>query len=224
MMGVNQSKPVDTGLFDCLAAEQRRAVVAVLADASGALSVRELAGRTVARLDGTEPDAVADAERDRMVVTLHHRDLPKLADVEIVEYDREEERVETTDHPAFGRPGIREAIESPTRPSLDRLFEALADVRRQRLLLVLEAADGPVDIRDAATRLAADRLDDAADEVPPQVVERVTADIWHVHLGKLRDAGLVTYDGDAETVSYESHPDLQSAWLRSGAGRRAVDA
>lgn len=224
MMGVNQSKPVDTGLFDCLAAEQRRAAVAALADASGALSVRELASRTVARLDGSEPDAVPEAERDRMLVTLHHRDLPKLADVGIVERDRDGDRVETTDHPAFGSPGVREAIESPTRPSLDRLFEALADGRRLRLLAVLEAADGPVDLRDAATRLAADRLGDAADEVPPQVVERVTADIWHVHLGKLRDAGLVTYDGDAETISYESHPDLRPAWLRSDQGRRAVDA
>lgn len=94
--------PADA-LYDALASDKRRAVLTVLevrtapptTDAD-ALSVSELAEAVAAEFDGAV-DVAADPSR--VELTLLHRDLPKLAETGLVDYDREAGRVAFVGHP-----------------------------------------------------------------------------------------------------------------------------
>lgn len=225
MMGVSQSKSADSALFDCLASERRRAVVAALRGAPDDLSERELAARTVSRLDGTEPGQVSDDACQRVRIGLHHRDLPKLEAVGLVERDEAESRVGLDTHPALSDPGIRSVLESPSADeSVAALFEALADERRQRVLSLISGLRRPIELREIAAHVAAHERACSQSAVPDEVVERVYAELWHAHLPKFRDADVVEYDQEAETLAFDGHPDLRPKWLDSGFGGRFADA
>lgn len=78
------SRQFDDGVVDALADARRRAVLRTLFDEESA-SLREVA-RGVAR---REHDGLpAEGAVDRLKIALHHRHLPKLADVGLVEYER----------------------------------------------------------------------------------------------------------------------------------------
>lgn len=85
-------------LFDALASDQRRAMLAVLA-AAGELTVDDLAA-TVTDDDVAGPDAeFPAADSSRMEILLHHRHLPKLDAVGLVDYDHDSGVVEFDGHP-----------------------------------------------------------------------------------------------------------------------------
>ncbi|MFC6827052.1 DUF7344 domain-containing protein [Halopelagius fulvigenes] len=66
---------------------RRRAVLSVLEASAGSLSLRELGERVVTR---EEDAAVSDVSEDRLeetLVSLHHVDLPKLEDADLLAYD-----------------------------------------------------------------------------------------------------------------------------------------
>lgn len=74
-------------IFHVLTSERRRYVLYHLREQPGAVELDDLAVAVVARIENESPDAVTDEEIDRMVVRLRNAELPKLADVGIVEYD-----------------------------------------------------------------------------------------------------------------------------------------
>jgi len=81
--------PDSDAVFECLAAQKRRDIIAELR-VRGSASLRELV------------DAVAETgdRPERVELELHHRHLPKLADAGLVEYDSEDRAVESTDRTA----------------------------------------------------------------------------------------------------------------------------
>lgn len=92
-------------------------------------------------------------------------------------------------------PSLGDAIESAAvrgGRTIDDLYDALASERRRRLLRELDGCDGPVGLRALATRLA-----DSAEGSAAASSTLVT--LYHVHLPKLVDVGLV--DSDDEGVS-----------------------
>lgn len=90
---------------------------------------------------------------------------------------------------------------SPDR--LDRTLDALAHRQRRRALYHLRDADGAVTV-DALADAVADHAD--ADR------DRVRASLYHRHLPKLVDVGLVAHDDRAGHVRYVGD-DLAAAWL-----------
>jgi len=76
--------------------------------------------------------------------------------------------------------------------SLDDVFDVLSADRRRHVLYVLYCRPGPVTLRDLA---------DATTPESGTDVERVTAELAHVHLPKLDDAGVVEYDRDDGSAS-----------------------
>lgn len=76
-------------VFDALADDHRRDLLAYLRDASEA-SVEELATFVQRQADG----ARRGNDGNDLAVRLHHVHLPKLADADLVEYDRNAGRVE----------------------------------------------------------------------------------------------------------------------------------
>jgi hypothetical protein len=75
--------------YDLLAAERRRAVLAVLAERGAPTTLDELAAAVATREDG-ETGAT-----DRLAVSLHHVHLPRMDDLGVLDYDPADNRVET---------------------------------------------------------------------------------------------------------------------------------
>jgi predicted transcriptional regulator len=78
-----------------LANRRRRRLLAYLHDKDGDVaSVVELTDY----LAGDEADSVDDLDPDGVAVSLHHNDLPKLADIGIIEYDTRSQTVRYRGH------------------------------------------------------------------------------------------------------------------------------
>lgn len=78
----------------------------------------------------------------------------------------------------------------------DRLFEALQhECRRELLLHLCEDANGTTDLEEAIEHLT-DRIDE---QLPPDLLE---LQCYHLHLPKLDEIGLVSYDWEAGDVTY----------------------
>ena len=81
----------------------------------------------------------------------------------------------------------------------DELFGALAH-RRRRLILTVLQAHGRLDVESLADRIAAAERT-GGDAVPDEEVTRVHVSLFHHHLPKLDEIGLVDLDPDADLVS-----------------------
>lgn len=79
----------------------------------------------------------------------------------------------------------------------DELFEALTDRHRRRVLDVLRTAGQPLTLTALAEELALRTEDEASDDR----TERLRVSLYHRHLPKLADTGLVEFDVDRKTVA-----------------------
>lgn len=106
--------------------------------------------------------------------------------------------------PVHSRPGPDDwdPAAGGTAPRPDRLFTALADRQRRRLLWYL-LDESPASVGELADVLVGWRLADTTG-VGSEAYERVLAALHHSHLPLLDDAGLVAYDREAETVTASS--------------------
>ena len=94
-----------------------------------------------------------------------------------------------------------DATGGPTRhrcdgTSRDELFEALAHGRRRRTLAYLRGVDGSVSVSDLASHVAAERCEDG--RVTPSERKQVATSLYHVHLPKLIESGLVDWGESGE--------------------------
>lgn len=189
-----------------LASRRRRLVLATLADQPSAVPVPELAAHVAAAVHDTSFVDVDGDEREREHVALLHRELPKLDETGLVEWDRDDGDVATTDHPALDDPNLRHVMDSPGGEWGD-ILECLAHGRRRVALSILVDHGGAIARRNLARRTLARERDVSETSLSPDDVDDVLASLYHVHLPKLRDAGLLV-DDDLETVQYAHHPDL----------------
>lgn len=84
---------------------------------------------------------------------------------------------------------------------LNRFFEALADDRRRRILIHLQRHE-TVSLQDLAGSLA----DQEGIDHHSENFKGLQVDLVHLHLPKLADHGLLSFDDRTNTVSYESLP------------------
>ncbi|WP_135365431.1 DUF7344 domain-containing protein [Halosimplex halophilum] len=75
--------------YDLLAAERRRTVLAVLTERGAPIALDDLAAAVAAR-EGGDPHAATD----RFAVSLHHVHLPRMDDLDVVDYNPATNRVE----------------------------------------------------------------------------------------------------------------------------------
>lgn len=101
----------------------------------------------------------------------------------------------------WGSPSVLDS--SP--PTVDELFALLSSHRRRYLLAALDRDPTPVRIADVAAEITAIESDVPSTLVDDDRRRDVRSDLFHNHLPKLRDAGLVTYDRDAGTVEPGEH-------------------
>jgi DNA-binding transcriptional ArsR family regulator len=193
-------------VFTALAHQRRRATISVLQRLDRP-TLEELAVHLVTAETGKSLLDVTEDETARMKMTLKHVHLPQLAELDLL--TREDGRVRTTQHPALQDPKMTEIIETDA-PEWDTVLTALADKRRRIILSILSMNETPM-CRDELARQVARIAERDSDGVVS--VERMCQQLHHRHLPELEDATLVTYDIDAETVTYDGHPDLDEEWL-----------
>lgn len=195
-------KPSRNPVLETLTDGRRRRLLSLLLDGDSPTTGRELADRLVAAESGA-PAAEVDAGTVRAArVALQHRHLPPLADAGLVAWAGPGRTVATTDHPALGDPWFRHLVETDA-DGWDDVVDCLADERRRAALLVLEERADAMERTDLARAVAAR---ERGGDPSSGAVEEVSATLYHVHLPKLADAGLV--DTDGETVTYRGHPEL----------------
>lgn len=86
-----------------------------------------------------------------------------------------------------------ESFEASTSDELDRRFEILSDRRRRFVLLALAEENGSYTLRDLAERVVAWEEEKPHREVTEGERKRVSVSLYHVHLPKLSDAGIVEF-------------------------------
>ncbi|SEQ24854.1 DUF7344 domain-containing protein [Natrinema salaciae] len=86
-------------VFEALADERRRAILAVLSEQSHPISTETLARDVAAREADTTERAVSQERVDRVVVSLGHVHLPLLCDADLVGYDDARDHVSYEGHP-----------------------------------------------------------------------------------------------------------------------------
>lgn len=102
------------------------------------------------------------------------------------------------------------AIADACTPSLDVVFDVLANQRRRFVLYHLhDSTDGIATIDEIAAYVASLEESDAE---PAEHRLHVVTSLQHMHLPKLEDAGVVEYDQRSETVRYWRQPSLEE-WL-----------
>ena len=203
-----REKESPTTVIKCLVVRRRRELLALLKDHGLPLNVRELAIQLAAREKEKSKDDVTQEEMQTVHAELHHVHLPLLDDAALVDWDRSEEAVTTTEHPALHDPQFQRIIETDTT-EWDAVIANLTNTRRRIIFSVLADEDGPLSRDELAQEVAArdPNSDTQSDE------EKLLLLLHHIHLPKLADAGLVEYDADAGTVTYEGHPELEAEWL-----------
>ncbi|MFC6728338.1 hypothetical protein ACFQDG_06755, partial [Natronoarchaeum mannanilyticum] len=152
----------------------------------GRTSADVLAIRVAAVEAGVSPiDVDADRHGD-VAIDLHHRHLPKLDDVGLI--DLTDGGAAATDRAARFEL-VLEAVEGAADP--DAALSALADRRRRSVLEHVARVDEPIGLDALAERIVA-QSDDARDDV--------ALDLHHHHLPKLDDAGFLAYDAEDRRV------------------------
>ncbi|WP_458210224.1 DUF7344 domain-containing protein [Haladaptatus sp. NG-SE-30] len=81
-------------------------------------------------------------------------------------------------------------------------YQLLADARRRAVLTVLDPDGPPVALADLARQVAAHELDSTPDRIVESPrVQRIHVSLYHVHIPKLTEAGVVSYNANRQTVA-----------------------
>ncbi|QSW98826.1 DUF7344 domain-containing protein [Haloterrigena alkaliphila] len=214
-------------IFGALADEQRREILRIVRERSPSrIDKSDLAYELAAVIGDKRLADVTDDEYRRALVDCQHRSLPALIDAGLLA-GTDDDAVVATDHWAFDDSELATVLDGRTdarEGDLDALFDSLADARRRTILTVLGNQYHAISTETLARDVAARESGTAERDVSQDRLERVHSSLVHSHLPRLRDAGLVGYDADAGSVSYEGHPMLRTEWLEDGADDPSSDA
>lgn len=89
---------------------------------------------------------------------------------------------------------------------LNHVYEALGHPRRRYLCYTL-LEDPEWSLTDLATKVAAWENDIPVDAVTAHQRDRVYVSLYHAHVPKLADEGVITFDGTTETIAAAEHAE-----------------
>lgn len=97
-MTTTDSEPLTTdGVFELLSNHRRRMVLFCLRQRGGSVGMNELAEQMAAMENNVPVSDLTSQQRKRVYVSLYQTHLPKMADMNIIEYNEEEGVVRLTD-------------------------------------------------------------------------------------------------------------------------------
>lgn len=85
--------------------------------------------------------------------------------------------------------------------AVDEAFELLAEQRRRLLLEVMRTYAEPLTLPDAAEEVAVRETGRPVPNIPAERVAEIYTSLYHDHLPRLVDAGLLEYDQERDLVS-----------------------
>ncbi|MFC6765973.1 DUF7344 domain-containing protein [Natrinema soli] len=84
--------------------------------------------------------------------------------------------------------------------SLDVVFDLLADQRRRYVLACLIDHTEAIGLADLAADVAGRENKEAVTKPPKEKVRTIHTSLYHIHIPKLVEAGVVEYDQDRDLV------------------------
>lgn len=106
--------------------------------------------------------------------------------------------------------GIRLDADDPivvdAEATLDEVYGALSNERRRRVLSELTHDSVPIDVNTLARRVAVQESSHPPGTVPDGAIRKVQISLFHHHLPKLADVGLITYDADERVIDGIAEP------------------
>lgn len=91
--------------------------------------------------------------------------------------------------------------QSADAQSIDTVFRLLRDRRRRYVVALLSKRDAEISLTELAERVVSWESEADPEGVPAARTEEMAVALHHTHLPKLARAGVVEYDGEAETVA-----------------------
>ncbi|ELY56938.1 DUF7344 domain-containing protein [Natronococcus jeotgali] len=92
---------------------------------------------------------------------------------------------------------------------IDDLYEGLSVERRRHALSCLRDHDLPIALADLADEVAVRERGTRLPAVPAEETNRIYLSLYHAHVPKLVDVGLVTYHQDRDLVGAAPSVDLE---------------
>ncbi|AGB33056.1 hypothetical protein C488_15842 [Natrinema pellirubrum DSM 15624] len=94
-------------------------------------------------------------------------------------------------------------LDEPTASAetIDDAFALLSDQRRRLLLRVMRTYDEELTLPDAAEEVAIRETGHGVTDIPAERVTEVYLSLYHDHLPRLVDAGLLVYDQERDLVA-----------------------
>lgn len=97
----------------------------------------------------------------------------------------------------------------------DELFDVLSDSRRRFVLTCLQEYAGALALRDVADELAVREHGASIKDIPAAEVESIRRSLYHVHVPKMADAGVVKFSKERNAVALaEGSEELTSLVAR----------
>lgn len=200
--------PSTPTLLEACTSPQRRTVLETLCEA-GPLTLDELAERIAARRADGSTDDVEPDEREQVAVGLYHNHLQRLAADGIVEQTGDGMETTVSLSPGVDPELIRELI-GVGDDDWTALSVILSDERRRHATAALSRADDPLSLEELTAAVAM-RERDESDEPRPELRQSVRISLYHVHLAKLDEVGVVRYEDDGDRVELTWLPDAYEA-------------
>ena len=100
-----------------------------------------------------------------------------------------------------------------TEPSPSELFDALADYRRRRVLRLAVDHRTPLALSDVADEIAAAEHDGRFTDISEGEITRIYTSLYHSHVPKLVEAGLLEYDQDVDAVALGDRAETARPYL-----------
>lgn len=118
-------------IFSLLSVERRRRVLMYLADNGSETTLSDLAEHIAAEENDTEISHLSSQQRKRVYVGLYQCHLPKLADADVIEYDRSRGTVERRPNAALLYPHL--VIDRPATTEADSERSGTDTTLREKL-------------------------------------------------------------------------------------------
>lgn len=97
-------------------------------------------------------------------------------------------------------PSRIDSLAATDNVSRDDIFEAFADSRRRIALTTIASVGTPVELRTLARSVAREEAGSADPDIPEDELENVAISLYHAHLPKLANLGLVEFDARERVV------------------------
>lgn len=204
-----------TALLEACTSPQRRVVVETLCDV-GSLTLDALAERVVAGQREVSRGDVREDAVEQTTVGLYHNHLQQLADAGIVDLADSGRDTTVALTPDLEPEYVRELIEAGGG-DWNALQAILNDERGQYATRVLSNADGPLSIDELAEAVAF--LERGEPECTNgEFLESVRISLHHVHLPRLGEAGVTSYDDEGGRVELDRVPGAFEAIVGDDSG------